>query len=756
MKKGLKIGLIIFTVFILGFVILYVWGVQWITSSLPQKSGEQAVEGLQSQVHVYRDDYHIPHIIAQNEYDLFFAQGYITAQDRFWQMDLWRRMAGGNVSEILGSDFLKTDSLMLIVGIRRTARRIVPELSPESRRVFQAYTDGVNHYIQNHWNRLPMEFRILNYKPSPWTVEDCVTILRWIGWQFSSGWFSDCTMGAIVDQVGIQKAMELFPLSYQNSSPVVSSKNISFADLFHELRLFDKGNPFQTCHQGSNGWVVSGNRSVTGKPLLANDICFAYFNLSVLYEIHLTGGNLNVSGVSYPGMPMIIAGHNDRIAWGITNLAADCQDLFIELMDSREAAQFLYNGQYKKVEMIEEEIILRNQSPIPIHIMKTDHGPVMTKVLPQKDGTQVSISLKWTGHDVSDEGLSLYRLNCAHDWETFREALRGFHVPALHVIYADVDGNIGYQAAGKIPVRKDGIDFLPRSGENPSDDWLGFIPYDGLPSVKNPQEGFIAISDHLIPDSTYPDMKADSWDYSSRIQRIGQLLSEKETYSIMDFKKIQSDVVSPYALEILTLTIPDLKEQYSEGTLEREWIEKLDMWDGEMKTGSAEAALFEVFTVQLMKNLFHDEMGDSLYVSYITSCSLPLQILPRLLKKIDSPWFDHVGTVEIVERKRDINVRSFGEAITFLKNQFGDNISAWTWGALHTVYFSHPLGGRPLLGNGFNLGPFSIGGSGTTIDCKGYDYNHPFAAIQGSAVRFIMDVSAWDHSVSGPVRPAAG
>ncbi len=747
MKKGLKIGLIIFTVVILGLMILCVWGTRWSTSSLPQKSGEQVVEGLQSQVHVYRDDYHIPHIIAQNEYDLFFAQGYITAQDRFWQMDLWRRMAGGNVSEILGSTFIKTDSLMLIVGIRRTARKIVPELSPESRRVFQAYTDGVNRYIQNYWNRLPMEFRILNYKPSPWTVEDCVTILRWIGWQFGSGWFSDCTMGAIVDQVGIQKAMELFPLPYQNSSPVVPWKGISFADLFHELRLLNKGNPFQACYNGSSGWVVSGNRSVTGKPLLANGICFAYFNPSVLYEIHLTGGRLNVSGVSYPGLPMIIAGHNDRIAWGITNLTADCQDLFIERMDSFDTAQVLYNGRYKKMEIIEEEILLRNQSSIPIRITKTGHGPVMTNVFPQRNGTRASVSLRWTGYDVSDEGLSLYRLNCASDWESFREALRGFHVPALHVIYADVDGNIGYQAAGKIPVRKNGIDFLPRSGADPSDDWIGFISYDDLLSVKNPKEGFIAITDHVITDRVHPDIKADSRDYS-QIQRIGQLLSEKDIHSIMDFKRIQSDVFSPYALEILALTIPELKAQYSDETADREWIEKLDMWDGEMKTGSAEAAFFEVFTLQLIKNLFCDEMGDSLYASYILLCSLPLQTLSQLLKELNSPWFDHVGTVEFAERKRDIVIQSYKESVLFMKDQLGENMSSWSWGALHTVYFQHPLGGHPLLGNGFNLGPFSVGGSGATIDRKGYDYNHPFAVIQGSAVRFIMDTSVWDHSVS--------
>ncbi|MBN2028751.1 penicillin acylase family protein [bacterium] len=746
MHKGLKIGLVIFSVVVLGLVILCVWGVRMITSSLPQDTGEPVVEELQSDVHVYRDDYHVPHVMAKNEYDLFFAQGYITAQDRFWQMDLWRRMASGRLSEILGSSSIRADSMMIVLGIRRTSRRIVPELSPESRRVFQAYADGVNRYIQDYGRRLPIEFRLLNYKPSPWMIEDCVTLLRWFGWQFSTGWIIESIMGAMIDQVGLEKTIEIFPSQNRVVSQIASWGNISLFDLFRHIRPFCEEASIRSTGYGGHGWAISGNRSITGKPLLANTIHSTYSNPSIWYEIQLTEGDFNVSGISYPGLPLVIAGHNDHIGWGITPWMVDCQDLFIESMDSSDPSQFLDVDQSKPIETVDEEILLRNGSSIPVRVSITDHGPIVAEMT-RMDGMPLSVSLQWTGYDISDEGLSLYKLNRAGNWESFREALREFHVPVLNVIYADAEGDIGQQTAGKIPIRPMGVDFLPRSSDDPSYHWQGFIPYDQLVSVHNPDEGWIIVTDRPFMEvSPYSISDIDPIYYPS--QRIRQLLSEKEIHSLTDFKRIQTDVLSLFARDVMDLIIVRLKEYGFNEDLEREWVNKLDEWNGEMKTGSGEAALFETLVLHLMKNLFHDELGDTLYDAYIESDPYSLEKLSRLLKQRSSLWFDHIGTPDIIEDKWDIVVRSYRESVAFLKDQFGENVSAWTWGALHTLSFQHPLGGHPLLGNALDLGPFPVGGSGMTVDMKAYDLKNPFSVIRGGSARIIMEADNWDHSVS--------
>ncbi len=746
MHKGLKIGLIIFFVVVLGILVLCVWGVRMITRSLPQDSGELFVEELQSDVHVYRDDYYVPHIMAENEVDLFFAQGYVTAQDRFWQMDLWRRTASGRLSEIFGSASIKADSMMLVLGIRQTARRIVPELSPESCRVFQAYSDGVNRYIQDYGSRLPVEFRLLNYRPSPWTVEDCVTLLRWFGWQFSSGWLTESIMGALIDQVGLEKAIELFPSQNQINPQIASWGNVTFSDFFQQFGFFFQEISMPNTGYGGVGWVVAGNRSATGKPLLANTLYSVYSNPSIWYEIQLTGGDFDVSGLSYPGLPMVIGGHNNRIAWGITRWMADCQDLFIESINPDDHTQFLKNGKYKKMETIDEAILLRNGSSIPVRVSKTDSGPIIAQAT-QMDGTPVSVSLRWTGHDISDEGLSLYQLNRAEDWESFRESLQEFHVPPLNVLYADTEGNIGYQAAGKIPLKQRGVDFLPRSGADPSYHWEGFIPCDRLPMIQNPEGGLFVVTDHPPADASSDRMKNIDL-YSTSAQRIHQLLSEKELYSLTDFKRIQSDVLSLSAQNIIDLIILQLKGFGFNEELEREWVDKLEKWNGEMKTGSGEAALFETLVLHLIKNLFHDEMGDSLYDAYIGFCPFLLTTLFRVLEEDTSGWFDHVGTGNVIEDRGDIVVQSYREAIAFLKEQFGENVSVWTWGALHTLTFQHPLGGHPLLGDALNLGPFPVGGSAMTVDIKAYDVRNPFSVIQGGSARILMDASNWDNSVS--------
>ena len=749
MRRIFKIGLVVLLIVAVGFLGLAVMGYRMVTRSLPKTKGEIVLPGLETEVRVYRDGYHVPHVLAQDEHDLFFAQGFVTAQDRIWQMDLWRRIADGRLSEILGRSTLKTDSLMLTVGIGRTARRIAQSLSPESRRVYQAYANGVNAYLRTHEARLPVECTLLDYRPAPWEVEDCVAVLRLMGWWLGFGWYVDATLGGVVDRVGMEKAQAVFPSFPADVPRTVPWGEPRITVLFREVRSLRDGvfSRFES-GRGTNCWAVSGERSVTGKPILANDPHLPFSNPSLWYEIHLVGDGFDVAGFSLPGLPLVVIGHNRKIAWGMANMMADDQDLFVERLDPGDSTTTVYGGVTRPVEVIDEAIPVRNGEPVRVRILRTHHGPLVSGVLPQRGVTWPAFALAWSGFAVSDEGLAFYRVNRAVDWSSFRDALRHFQVPCLNFVYADREGNIGFQAAGRIPVRSRGACFLPRPGNDPAYDWKGTIPYDALPSVMNPEEGFVALANNPIVGEDYPTTISDLWAHPARIQRIRQLLSEKARFSAADFQRMQADVLSPFAAELMALVLPVLEKTASDDA----WMETLRGtlvgWDGQMKAGSAQAAFFEVFLSRLLANLLEDEMGDSLYAAYASLHAVPLIALDRLVRMEDSPWFDDVTTDGVVEGRQDIVWKSFSEAADSLKQRLGEDVSGWSWGALHTLVFEHPLGEHPLLGPAFNLGPFHVGGSGTTVNCTGRDLSDTYGVVWGASARLIVDLDNFDNSVS--------
>ena len=748
MPKGIKIGLIILAVLALGFLGLCIWGYRMVTGSLPVTQGEIVLPDLHEEVQVYRDGYNIPHIIATNDYDLFYAQGFVTAQDRLWQMDLWRRTAKGQLTEIFGRRALQTDSMMITIGLKHTARLIIPQLSRESREVFQAYTDGINGYIEKFTKRPPVEFSLQNYKPSPWTMEDCVVILRLFGWQLSSRWMTDYTLGMIAEKVGMNHLTQLFPNDKDKIPSRLPQPNHSLTSLFPHVTRLHNAQMFPGCFYEGNGWVIAGNRSVTEKPLLVNDIQLPLTVPSHWYEIHLVGDEFNVSGFSYPGLPMVFAGYNQDIAWGMTNLSADQTDLFIETLDPYDSTRILLNNSFEPTEIIEDEIPQKFASPIRMVVQKTRHGPIIAKASTVAKSGSMALSLRWTGHEVSDEGRALYYLNRARNWTEFKDALRDFKSPCLNVLFADRDGNIGIQAAGTIPRHANRAGYIPYWGQNPSNDGKAHIPYDELPWIFNPEEGFIASVNNPSSSEISRYSIFDYYDRHSRIQRIDQLFPEGQQVSAMDLKTMRNDDLSIFAVDILDLILPDLSNDVSNDSLGRELVEKLSQWDGQMKAGSLEAALFEVFLGELMRNIFQDEMGDSLYTACMECRSIPLTSLKHLLKQKSAFWFDNVRTQNVIELKNDIIRKSFHEAIDFLKETLGKNDKKWTWGALHTLIFSHPMGHHPFLGKTFNLGPFHIGGTNTTINNTEHIRNNGYLVVSGASARMIVDLSNLDNSIS--------
>ncbi len=747
MNRILKIVLIIFLVISAILLIMAVSGYRMIMGALPVTKGDLTVPELQSEVCVYRDGYHIPYIFAQNEHDLFFAQGYITAQDRLWQMDLWRRYAKGRLSEIFGSFTTKSDSMMRTIGINRIVERIEPELSPTSKRIMQAYADGINAFIRQNNKHLPIEFKILNYRPEPWEITDCLAVLRLVGWQMSAGWTIEPAIGALVDQLGLEKVKHL--LSFHTGDTAVSQPKGEKQEsgFFREFAERFNPAPFPRSDFSSNCWVVSGEHSATGKPILANDPHLAFLNPSFWYEIHLTGAGFNVTGFSIPGLPLIAVGNNDRIAWGATNLLADDIDFYIEKFETENGSRYLSDSGYRTVKTISDKIRVRDQTPIDFTIRETHHGPVVSAILKHPEPDK-AISLRWTGQEISDECLAFYRLNLAGDWDSFRNALRYFEIPPQNFLYADAEGNIGYQVAGKIPIQNQATHFLPKPGQNPENEWKGFVSYDQLPSIKNPKQGILVSTND---DRKFKYGRSEILNYADlpyRLNRIKQLLSEKPELSIMDMKKIQGDIQADCALDVLKRVLPHLENLTSEEPLVQKAVTMLSQWDGQMKAGSAEALIFERFFLRLLENMYKDELTEPLYNLWLDLHIFPLTSLLRELSDSNSIWADDVTTPGKRETLQEIIRTSFEKTIKQIKKDQGEDMLKWSWGKVHTLLFEHPLGQLPLMNKIFDIGPFHMSGSATTLNRMGFRLSKPYQIVWGTSGRIIVDFSDLNNTLS--------
>lgn len=744
MSKALKIGFILFAVFAGGLLALCVWGYRMVTGSLPIVQGEIDLPGPRAEVCIYRDGYHIPHIIAKNERDLFFAQGFVTAQDRLWQMDVWRRTAQGRLSEILGRNALKSDSLMLMLGLKQTAQEILPQLSAESRTIYQAYTDGVNAYMKKNENNLPIEYHLLNYKPAPWQVEDCISILRLFALRYSRDWIIDLVLGTIAEKLGVEHTRRLIPDRHVHPPINRSWKNQSSITLSQRaIQLLKRGDISQSCYTGA-GWVISGKRSVTEKPFLAINMNTPLANPTHWYEIHLVGDDFNVYGFSHPGFPLVVAGYNQDIAWGLTDIVANDTELFIEQLDPNNLNRVLFNGSYRSMETTVEEIPQKLESPVRITVQKTHNGPVIAKTSPEDDSTPLALTLRWTGHQATDEGKSLYYLNRAKDWTTFRNALKDFQVPCLNFLYADSEGNIGIQTAGRVTLKPKASGFSPTLKDMKA---VAPIPYDALPSIINPQAGFIAMTGSKIEDSNGHSISHKP-DLPSLRDRIHRLLTEKEKYSVNDCKQIQSDILSLYGKTLIDEVIPFLSHPAVSDSIPQELKERLEQWDGRMKTGSPEAAFSEVLVDKILRNLFSDEMGEDLFVEFMNLYPLPLSSLTYILTDPDNPWIDDITTKEISEDKQDIIINSLSQSVSFLKQGWSEEVTKWSWGELHSLTFRHPLGQHPFLAKAFNMGPFHLGGSGTTVNGSRCSTTNPFNVTLGTSACMIVDLSNLNNSIS--------
>ncbi|MCX5993762.1 MAG: penicillin acylase family protein, partial [Chloroflexi bacterium] len=521
-----------------------------IQRSFTPVDGVVKLKGLKAEAKIYRDSWGVPHIYADNEDDLFFAQGYVQAQDRLWQMELHRRMGSGTLSEIFGESTLESDRLYRTIGLRRSAADSYKELDPAMQGVLQSYCKGINEFIRVNGNNLPLEFTILGFKPADWDPTDSLTVSKLVAWGLGKNWEVELTRARIVQKLGEEKAGQLLA-PYPEGGPLVVPLELIAYSLGSKVAVGLQ--PVSDC-LGSNNWVVDGTKTVSGRPLLANDPHLSVMMPSIWYETGLHGAGFEVAGVSIPGCPLINIGRNRDISWGITNLPADTQDFFIEKLNPADGLQYQYKGEWKPLQVLEESIKVRGRSePEKLQVRSSLHGPLMDKVI---SGLEQPLALQWYGSRTSSLIKSVYLLDKAANWEEFHEALRLWDTPSQNIVYADRGGNIGYQSTGLIPVRTKGLGTVPVPGWTGEYDWTGSIPYDQLPSVPNPSNHFIVTANNKVVSDNYSYFMTYDWSPAYRAQRITELLQAKEKLSVDDFREIQADIYdipasifTPYALQ---------------------------------------------------------------------------------------------------------------------------------------------------------------------------------------------------------------
>jgi penicillin amidase len=731
----------------------------WGRRAAPETHGAILVPDLGEKVKVYWDSFAVPHIFADSEHDLFMAQGYLHAQERLWQMDISRRFLNGRMTEIFGERPLpwkelsirflnKTtvhlDYFMRLMGIRRTASASLNVVPQEYVDLLEAYSDGINCYIETHLNSLPLEFRLLRYEPEPWTSVDSLTIAKGFAFFLSTSLFTRLAWTAITGKLKGQEAkLQSLSPSYLTGAPWITRAVAEKAQgLFRFLNGTFQQSDWAIGAQGSNNWVIAPWRSSTGKAILCNDPHLRMTIPSIWYLIHLKASSNNkekndfeVWGASIPGSPCVHLGHNRWIAWGVTAALCDDGELYREKIHPREPDLYLAGSQWTKMECTDEKIRIRGGKEVRKEIRATRHGPVISDFA-EKDSDDEVLAFKWTAHDPGEEIRALYGVNRARNWDEFLCGLSYQVAPTLNYVYADTEGNIGYSLAGKVPIRPHAPSFLPVPGWNGEFDWKGYVPFNELPRLYNPPEGIIATANNRITDDSYPYYLSDLFEPPYRIRRIKELLAAKQKYSVEEIAEIQRDVVSVQARDMIRDLRDDLEESARKEPSLKKAVEKLTLWDGNCSEESAVAALAHVLHQHIMENLLLPVLGKELFVAYkeiFNQCLVPIE---QILRDPQSPWFDSLPRQALVEK-------SLREACEELTRRLGADMDQWRWGRIHTLTLQHHLGRSKILAPFFSIGPLPSPGDSVTINMGFYRHSDPYQHIVGPSLRMLINVGDW-------------
>lgn len=717
---------------------------------LPDYNQNVSIPGLEQKVTIYRDKYAVPHIYAENEHDLYLATGYCMAQDRMWQMDLIRRVTMGRLSEIFGEKMLKADILFRTLDITKKSKLVLAKSSDELRGHLDAYAQGVNYYIQEHKGNFPLEYNILGYMPDTWEPIHTLNLIGYMAWDLAGGWDSEIVIHNLEKKLGTALIEEITPRFDKHAPIFPDYVETGLIDTLYRdfvLAKDDIGHLGVQILKASNNWAVSGAKSTTQKPILANDMHLGLNSPGIWLQMHQNiKGKLDVTGVALPGAPFIVCGHNDNIAWGMTNVMVDNLDFFIEKINPDNPDEYLYKGEWEKIKTKKESIKIKGGDSKEIDIRYTDHGPIVSEL--KKDIKDMVISAKWQGFEYSSELLGIYLLNKAKNFDDFKTAAKEFISVSQNIVYADTKGNIGLVCAAGIPIRPSNDGSRVRPGWTGEHEWKGLVPFDERPVSYNPASGFVSSANYNTADN-FP-YYINKWGFCGpyRLNRINEILKSKEKFSVEDIKTMQLDMKSKLPEFLVKEIITETAKNPGLTKLEKEALSLLKAWDFSMDKKSSAAAIFENFNLSFIENTFKDQMGDDLYQGYISN-KQAVQIAVEQIWDTESQWFDNITTQKI-ETFTDIVQKSFSDAIAKLEKQLGSTADDWEWGKLLTFTLNHPLGAVKILDRVFKLnkGPYEMGGNNHAIPAYAYKFTKPFKVYHGPSQRHVYDTSQWDNSFS--------
>lgn len=786
---------------------LGIWSVQ---RAFPETEGTLELSGLEQEVTVQRDAQGIPTITANTSHDIFMAQGFVHAQDRFWEMDFRRHMTAGRLSELFGASQLDTDRFLRSLDWHGIAEQEVLALPDRERAYYEAYADGVNAYLdQRQGGALAFEYTMLGlqnpgYEPEPWSAVDSVAWLKAMAWDLRTNLEAETARALLTQHLDAEQLSELYPPYPFDKHPVVlaedpdgsdiadadipapvghrtsapSASDIPYAhtalwdeddavleELTEMISSVDRLMPAAGEGIGSNSWVISGEHTDTGMPLLANDPHLDASLPSVWYQMHLRCAEVSadcpydVSGFSFSGLPGVVIGHNQHIAWGFTNLTTDVADLYIERI---EDDGYWHDGEKHRFETRDEVLKVAGGDDVALEVRSTHHGPILSHLEGDFDRISINppgsededdlppgefaLSLQWTALDVTSTPQAIFTLNRAENFADFRQAATEFEVPGQNLIYADTEGNIGYQAPGKLPIRGAGDGFLPQPGWDSAYDWQGYIPFEELPVSYNPDSGYIVTANHAIVNDDYPYFLSRDWDYGHRAARIEAQLEDliaAGPVTVEALTDLQMDTQFPAAEPLqqayAAITVDDADVQAA--------LDMLAAWDGHNAADSNTAAFANVLWNHVTKAMVETQ---ETHIPRDNQSRITEFFIDQLNDPASAWWGDS---------QQDLLVDAAHAAYDEITEVQGTDPQAWHWGELHALQLTHGTFGTSgvgLIEALFNRGPYPTGGGSGVVNATGWELDAGYATATVPSMRMVVDVDNWDRSMWQNLTGASG
>jgi penicillin G amidase len=779
----IRIGVVVLALLVVAVVASFAFTRYSIHRAFPQTEGTIAVPGLTGEVEVIRDGMGVPNIYADTVEDLFLAEGYVHAQDRFFQMDFWRHISYGRLSELFGEDQLETDTFLRTLGWGSLAESQYEHETPANRAILDAYAEGVNAYIATHSPaELSFEYTVIEllnhgYDPEPWTGAQSLAWGKVMAWDLGGNMGAEIERAMALATLPPGRVDQLFPPYPGDRNPyivpdgtsVAVDERASFAipdaavdslaSAQRAVEAIDSLTGGGTEGIGSNSWAISGDHTPSGAPMLMNDPHLSIQMPSIWYQVGLhcrvvsDTCPFDVAGFSFAGVPGVIIGHNADIAWGFTNLGPDVQDLFIEKVNPDDPDQYEFRGEWLDMEIHHETIHVAGDDDVDVEVRSTVHGPIISDVFEPLEDLETggidapdpyAISLRWTAlDDVPSIAGPIFGIDTAASFEEFRAAAELFGVPAQNLLYADTKGNIGYQAPGLIPIRASGDGTVPVPGWTGDHEWIGYVPFDELPKSYNPPSGFIVTANNAIADDSYPYLITKDWTYGYRARRIVDLVTSNFGIPLEDQEAIQFDGYDLNAEFLVPYVIASLETPLE--PLPSKALSALSSWDHQNLADRQGAAVWNATWRHILSRTFHDELREDFWPE---GGSRWFEVVRGLVQTPDDPWWDDVTTTQI-ETRDDILRGAFFDAVEELTDAMGDSVEDWAWGRVHTAVFrNQSLGesGIGLIEARFNRGPYEASGATSVPNAVGWNAPDGYAVDWLPSMRMLVDLGDLRHS----------